>query len=82
MIILFSFDCSSLKRLSKSKFIAGNNYTIADIASFPWVARHPIHDIGLKNFKNLTRWYLQISKRSAVKKGFDLLKRGEKIPRI
>ena len=70
------------ERLSKSKFIAGNNYTIADIASFPWVARHPIHDIGLKNFKNLTRWYLQISKRSAVKKGFDLLKRGEKIPRI
>ena len=69
------------ERLSKSKFLAGNNYTIADIATFPWVARHTIHDIGLKKFKHLTRWYLEISKRSAVKKGFDLLKRGEEIPK-
>lgn len=69
------------ERLSKSKFLAGNKYTIADIATFPWVARHTIHDIGLKKFKHLTRWYLEISKRSAVKKGFDLLKRGEEIPK-
>ena len=69
------------ERLSKSKFLAGNNYTIADIATFPWVARHTIHDIGLKKFKHLTEWYLKLSKRSAVKKGFDLLKRGEEIPK-
>jgi GST-like protein len=69
------------ERLSKSKFLAGNNYTIADIATFPWVARHTIHDIGLKKFKHLTGWYLELSKRSAVKKGFDLLKRGEEIPK-
>ena len=69
------------ERLSKSKFLAGNNYTIADIATLPWVARHTIHDIGLKKFKHLTRWYLELSKRSAVKKGFDLLKRGEEIPK-
>ena len=66
-------------RLQKSKFLAGD-YSIADIATFPWIARHEWHDIGLKNFKNLTRWYLQISKRDAVIKGFDLLKRDEKIP--
>lgn len=66
-------------RLAQSKFLAGNNYSIADIATFPWVARHTIHDIGLKKFKNLSRWYLEISKRKAVKKGFDLLKRGEEI---
>ena len=67
-------------RLSISKFLAGRDYTIADIATFPWIARHEWHDIGLKNYKNLTRWYLEISKREAVKKGYDLLKRGETIP--
>ena len=67
-------------RLQKSKFLAGD-YSIADIATFPWIARHEWHDIGLKNFKNLSRWYDEISKRKAVIKGFDLLNRDEKIPK-
>ena len=70
------------ERLGQSKYLAGENYTIADIATFPWIARHEIHDIGLKNFKNLSRWYLDISKREAVIKGYDLLQRGETIPGI
>jgi len=70
------------ERLAQSKYLAGENYTIADIATFPWIARHEIHDIGLKNFKNLSRWYLDISKREAVIKGYDLLKRGEAVPGI
>jgi len=70
------------ERLEKSKFLAGLNYSIADIATFPWIARHEIHDIGLKNFKYLVRWYKEISKREAVIKGFDLLKRKEKIPGV
>jgi len=68
------------ERLEKSKFFAGNEYSIADIATFPWIARHPIHDIGLKKFKNLLRWYELISKREAVIKGYDCLNNGEKIP--
>ena len=68
-------------RLEKSKFLAGE-YSIADIATFPWLARHEWHDIGLKNYKNLSRWYEEISKRKAVIKGFDLLKRDETIPKI
>ena len=67
------------ERLEKTEFLAGD-YSIADIATFPWIARHEWHDVGLKKFKNLTRWYLEISKREAVIKGFDLLKREEKIP--
>ena len=67
--------------LEKSKFLAGD-YSIADIATFPWIARHEWHDIGLKNYKNLSRWYEQISKREAVIKGYDLLKKDEKIPSI
>ena len=67
------------ERLEKSKFLAGD-YSIADIATFPWIARHEWHDIGLKKFKNLARWYNEISLREPVIKGFDLLKQNEKIP--
>ena len=67
--------------LSKSEFLAGKKYTIADIATFPWIARHNWHDVGLKNFKNLSRWYEFISARPAVIKGYDCLKKGEKIPK-
>ena len=69
------------ERLGQSKFLAGDNYTIADIATWPWIARHEWHDVGLKNFKNLTRWYLEIASREAVIKGFDFMKRNEKIPK-
>ena len=69
------------ERLSVSKYLAGENYTIADIATFPWIARHDWHDIGLKNYKNLCRWYLKISERDAVIKGYDYLNKGEKIPK-
>ena len=67
------------ERLSKSRFLAGENYTIADIGTFPWIARHEWHDIGLKNYKNLTRWYVEISEREAVKKGFKFMSK-EEIP--
>ena len=70
------------ERLGVSKFLAGDNYTIADIATWPWLARHDWHDIGLKNYKNLSRWYSDIAKRKAVIKGFDLMKTGETIPQI
>ncbi len=70
------------ERLSSSKYLANNNYTIADIATFPWIARHEWHDIGLKKFKNLARWYNEIANREAVIKGYDLLKKGEKIPLV
>ena len=40
-------------RLLVSKFLAGKDYTNADIATFPWIARHEWHDIGLKKFINL-----------------------------
>ncbi len=69
------------ERLGQYKFLAGENYTIADIATWPWIARHEWHDIGLKNFKNLTRWYLEISERKAVIKGYDFMNKGEKIPK-
>ena len=67
--------------LSKSKFLSGKDYTIADIGTFPWIARHEWHDIGLKKYENLTRWYLEISKRDAVKKGFSFMDKDELPPK-
>ena len=69
------------ERLSNSRFLAGENYTIADIGTFPWIARHEWHDIGLKNYKNLTRWYVEISTREAVKKGFKFMNKDEVPPK-
>ena len=69
------------ERLSQSRFLAGENYTIADIGTFPWIARHEWHDIGLKNYKNLTRWYVEISEREAVKKGFKFMNKDEAPPK-
>ena len=68
-------------RLLRSRFLAGENYTIADIGTFPWIARHEWHDIGLKNYKNLTRWYNEISEREAVKKGFKFMNKDEVPPK-
>ena len=68
------------ERLSVSKFLSGDDYTIADIGTFPWIARHEWHDIGLANFKNLTRWYNDISKREAVIKGFSFMDKNEVVP--
>ena len=70
------------ERLSETEYLAGNFYSIADIATFPWIARHEWHDIGIKKYKNLSRWYELISKREAVQKGYDLFEKGEKVPSI
>ena len=68
------------ERLEQSKFLAGENYSIADIATWPWIARHEWHDIGLKNYKNLKRWYLEIADREAVVKGYNFMDKEAKIP--
>ena len=69
-------------RLKVSKFVAGEKYTIADIATWPWLARHEWHDIGLKDFKDLSRWYLEIAERDAVIKGFRFMDKDLKIPEL
>ena len=66
-------------RLSVSDYLAGKEYTIADIATWSWIARHKRHDIGLENIKGLSRWYLDIAKRPAVIKGFKVLNKDAEI---
>ena len=66
-------------RLSTSDYLAGKDYSIADIATWSWIARHKRHDIGLENFKGLSRWYVDIAKRPAVIKGFKVLNKDAEI---
>ena len=67
---------------SISKYLGGEEYTIADIASWPWVARFEWHLVNLKNFKHVADWYINISNREAVKKGYDIPSIGASIPKI
>ena len=68
-------------RLANSTYLAGKKYSIADIATWPWITRHEWHDIGLKKYENLSRWYLDIANREAVIKGYDFFKKGLVIPK-
>ena len=60
--------------------LASEKYSIADIATWPWIARHPIHDIGLVNYVHLSRWFKEIAKRSAVIKGYKFMDKEGEIP--
>ena len=67
--------------LSKNNYLAGENYSIADIATWPWIARHQWHDIGLKSYDNLCDWYIRIADRPAVVKGYKFLDKNSEIPK-
>jgi GST-like protein len=56
------------KRLSEAAFLA-DEYSIADIATFPWIARHEWHKVDLAEFPNVKRWYDTINRRPAVVRG-------------
>ena len=60
------------KRLSEQQYFA-SEYSIADIAIWPWTARFERHQVDLNNYPNVRRWYLQISKRPAVVKGYNVV---------
>ena len=73
-------------QLKKNDYFAGKEYSIADISIFPWIARHDWHlpeRMHLKdNYKFLVDWYIRVSSRPAVVRGYDCLNAGEKIPKI
>jgi GST-like protein len=56
------------KRLGEAEYLAGE-YSIADIACYPWVARHDWHQVDLADFANVRRWYDAIGARPAVQRG-------------
>ena len=57
------------KELAKREYLAGNMYSIADVATYPWVARYEWHKTDLNDFPNVKRWFDEIGKRPAVQRG-------------
>jgi len=67
------------KRLSNHDFIAGD-YSIADMACWPWISRFEWQEIDITEYKNLTRWYTQIAERPAVQRGYQVPKYVSDVP--
>ena len=67
------------RRLGETEFVAGD-YSIADIALWPWIARYERHGIDLTAFPNIKRWYEAIAARPAVRRGYDVPHKAEDIP--
>ncbi len=60
------------KRLGEVTYLAGENYSIADIATYPWVARFPRHQVDLNDYADVKRWFDTIGERPAVEKGMSV----------
>lgn len=56
-------------QLAKTKYVSGNNYTIADMAIYPWIAAHQFMELTLDNHAQLKSWYETIKQRPAVDRG-------------
>ena len=56
--------------LSARDWLAGSDYSIADMICFPWIARHPRQGVALEDYPNLQRWYRAIAARPAVRRGY------------
>ncbi|MEM7222746.1 MAG: glutathione binding-like protein [Pseudomonadota bacterium] len=61
------------RRLGECPFLAGDHYTIADIAAFPWTRNHANHDVELEAHPNFKRWHDEILARPAVARGIKVL---------
>jgi GST-like protein len=57
------------KRLAEHEYLAGGAYSIADIATYPWIARWEWHDLDWTKFPNVERWFKAIGSRPAVQRG-------------
>ncbi len=60
------------KRLSEAPYLAGPQYSIADIASYPWLSRYESFALNLKDYPNMKRWLDELSTRPAVSKGMKI----------
>jgi len=61
------------RRLGETRFLAGDDYTIADIASFPWTRSYERQGVDLAAFPNVKRWFEEIAARPAVERGVEVL---------
>ncbi|HEX2726027.1 MAG TPA: glutathione binding-like protein [Beijerinckiaceae bacterium] len=76
----YTDECNRLygvlnKRLSDRAFVAGNDYTIADMASYPWIVPHERQGQNLDDFPNLKRWFETIKARPATMRAYDMVQK-------
>jgi GSH-dependent disulfide-bond oxidoreductase len=67
------------RRLANEEYVAGE-YSIADMAIFPWIARFEWQTIDMNTYANVRRWYLAIAGRDAVQRGYDVPAAGNAVP--
>jgi GST-like protein len=67
------------KRLGEAEYVAGE-YSIADMAIWPWISRYEWQNIDMKDFPNIKEWYLKIVARPAVQKGYNVPATDQQIP--
>ena len=68
------------KRLGETEYAAGKDYTIADVAIWPWVSRYEWHIGDITEFKNVVRWYRAVAARPAVQRGYHVPSKQPDIP--
>jgi len=61
------------RRLAEAQWLAGEDYTIADMATFPWLRRYERQGQDLADYANLARWYEAMMARPAVQRGLQVL---------
>jgi GST-like protein len=66
-------------RLGNVEYVAGD-YSIADVAIWPWIARYPIQPVDVASYPNIKRWYHAIAARPAVQRGWDVVDAGRELP--
>mgnify|MGYP000026418705 FL=1 len=67
------------KRLQDREFVVGE-YSIADVAIWPWISRFNWQTIDIAQYPNVTRWYLSIAARPAVQRGYQVPRKVNEIP--
>ncbi|CAG9165500.1 Disulfide-bond oxidoreductase YfcG [Cupriavidus laharis] len=65
-------------QLARHEWLAGDQYTIADIATFPWLRSWQNQGVELDDYPNLKRWFNTIAERPAVKRGVEVLANARK----
>jgi GST-like protein len=67
-------------RLADNEYMNGVGYSIADMATWPWIARFDWQTIDPNDYPNVKRWYMNLAGRDAVKRGWDVPRSTQEMP--
>jgi GST-like protein len=67
-------------RLANNEWLNGDSYSIADMAIWPWAARHDWQTVDLNDYPNVAHWYTKIANRPATRAGWNVPETEQKIP--